>query len=58
MVAEYTVKDGLLTPGTPRAWSDTLIRPTTRSMTPGLAPLDLAPDGRRFADPAKRRGDG
>jgi dipeptidyl aminopeptidase/acylaminoacyl peptidase len=49
MVAEYTAKDGVLTPGTPRVWSDTLIRPMTRSLTPGLQPLDLAPDGRRFA---------
>jgi serine/threonine-protein kinase len=48
MVAEYTAKGDQFTPGTPRVWSDTPIRPTIRSLTPGLQPLDLAPDGRRF----------
>jgi hypothetical protein len=49
MVAEYTAKGDQFTPGTPRMWSDTPIRPMIRSLTPGLQPLDLAPDGRRFA---------
>jgi Tol biopolymer transport system component len=49
MVAEYTAKGDQFTPGTPRVWSETSIRPMTRSMTPGLQPLDLAPDGHRFA---------
>jgi serine/threonine-protein kinase len=49
MVAEYTAKRGLFTPGTPRVWSETSIRPMTRSKTPGLQALDLAPDGRHFA---------
>jgi serine/threonine protein kinase/WD40 repeat protein len=49
MVAEYTAKGDQFTPGTPRVWSDTPIRPMIRSLTPGLQSLDLAPDGRRFA---------
>jgi hypothetical protein len=49
MVVEYTAKGGVFTPGTPHVWSETPIRPMMRSMTPGLQPLDLAPDGRRFA---------
>jgi WD40 repeat protein len=49
MVAEYTAKGDQFTPGTPRVWSETSIRPMIRSMTPGLQPLDLAPDGHRFA---------
>ena len=45
MVVEYTATGEAFTAGTPRVWSETPVRATAPSFTP----LDLAPDGKRFA---------
>jgi serine/threonine-protein kinase len=44
MVADYSVAADSFTPGKPRLWSNTQIRAAG-----GVANLDLAPDGKRFA---------
>ena len=45
MVVEYTANGASFTNGTPRVWSETPVRATP----PVYQPLDLAPDGKRFA---------
>jgi Tol biopolymer transport system component len=45
MVVDYTVAGDSLLAGKPRVWSETLVRSTTA----GFQPMDLAPDGKRFA---------
>jgi serine/threonine-protein kinase len=44
MVTDYTVNGKTFSPGKPRQWCDTPIL-----LTGGYPPLDLAPDGKRFA---------
>jgi serine/threonine-protein kinase len=61
MAVEFSTQGGIFIPGAPRLWSQTPVRPMTRSITPGMQPLDLAPDGRRFAvlprdEPADEKG--
>jgi Tol biopolymer transport system component len=45
MAVEYTVDGDTFVAGTPRLWSETRVRVTP----PAFPPLDLAPDGKRFA---------
>jgi Tol biopolymer transport system component/predicted Ser/Thr protein kinase len=45
MVVDYTAKGDSFAAGKPRVWSDAQIRPPAV----GSSPLDLAPDGKRFA---------
>jgi len=45
-VVEYTAQGDTFTRGKPRLWSDVPIRPAGLNV---LTPLDLAPDGKRFA---------
>ena len=45
MVVDYTAKGDSFAAGKPRVWSDTQIRPAAV----GSPPLDMAPDGKRFA---------
>ena len=45
MVVDYTAKGDSFSAGKPRVWSDAQVRPATA----GNPPLDLAPDGKRFA---------
>lgn len=45
MVVDYTASGDALAPGKPRVWSEA----QARSFPAGNPPLDLAPDGKRFA---------
>jgi len=57
MVVDYTAKSDSFAARKPRVWSDTQVRPAVQ----GFPPLDMAPDGKRFAilprnDPTEAQG--